>query len=170
MRQYILIGILLSLFIIGLSNYDYFSSPEVSEDVSEHVSEDTLTNFVNQGRNEKARLQRMENIEKYEYIDIENRSATNEEYCTMCGAQITAMEEQKKRQKQKRNVKEGFYGDGPGEFRLPRNPKTGETCCPVCYKAEQKGKEKKCVPVCHNGTYQDLSCLSEDQYESFFKY
>ena len=163
---YVFLVMILIIFVASSCCYEHFEF-----ELSDHLSSQILVEPKKNGSPEEMRMEKMVKIKELEYVDMNSQSAAAESnYCTICGASIEAAKQEKHIQKDSK--KEGFigYSEGPGEVKVPRNPETGEKCCPVCFEQVTVGKEKKCKQVCSNGTYQDLSCLDTDQFMSFFKY
>jgi len=164
---YVFLVMILIILVASSCCYEHFEY-----ELSDHLPSQILVEPKKNGSSEEMRMEKMLNIKEFEYVDMNSQdSASESNYCTICGAGIEAEIQAAKKVKemQKKNMKEGFigYSEGPGEVKVPRNPKTGEKCCPVCFEQVTVGKEKKCKQVCSNGTYQDLSCLDTDQFMSF---
>ena len=163
---YVFLVMILIILVASSCCYEHFEY-----ELSDHLPLQTLVKPKQNGSSEEMKMEKMVKIKEFEYVDMNSQSADESNYCTICGASIEAAIQAAKKilVDSKDSKKEGF-SDGPGEYKVPRNPKTGEKCCPVCFEQVTVGKEKKCKQVCSNGTYQDYSCLDTDQFTSFFKY
>ena len=168
--SYVFLVMILIILVASSCCYEHFEY-----ELSDHLPSQILVESKKNGSSEEMRMEKMLNIKEFEYVDMNSQdSADKSNYCTICGASIEAAIQAAKQQKhiQKDNIKEGFigYSEGPGEVKVPRNPVTGEKCCPVCFEQVTVGKEKKCKEVCSNGTHQDYSCLNVEQQASFKYY
>ena len=143
----------------------------LEETFVDKVSNNMLTDFSENIANEGARLNFMKKYQKNFYDDLENVN-NRKPVCSICGHyepdtfQPINDSSKSKDLEESDNVTEGFIGTGPGEYKLPEDPKTKNKCCPACFKAIVENGQKKCKQVCLHGDYQDYNCLSEEAYKS----